>query len=45
MISLAHWQHPTTKVIDDLNVYKANGPYGIQAKMLKETSNDITETM
>ena len=27
------------KLLDDLNVYKANGPDGIPARMLKETSN------
>ena len=33
------------KVLDDLNVYKANGLDGIPAKMLKETSNEIMEAM
>ena len=33
------------KLLDDLNVYKANGPDGIPAKMLKEVSNEITEAM
>ena len=33
------------KLLDDFNVYKANGPDGIPARMLKETSNEITETM
>ena len=33
------------KLLDDLNVYKANGPDGILARMLKETSNEITEAM
>ena len=33
------------KLPDDLNVYKANGPDGIPARMLKETSNEITEVM
>ena len=33
------------KLLDDLNVYKANGPDGIPARMLKETSNVITEAM
>ena len=33
------------KVLDDLNVYKANGPDGIPAKMLKETLNEIMEAM
>ena len=32
-------------MIDDLNVCKANGPDGIPARMLKETSNKITEAM
>ena len=31
--------------MDNLNVYKANGPDGIPARMLKETSNEITEAM
>ena len=31
--------------LDDLNVYKPNGPDGIPARMLKETSNEITEAM
>ena len=31
------------KLLHDLNVYKANGPDGITARMLKETSNKITE--
>ena len=29
------------KLLDDLNVYKANGPDGIPARMLKETSNEL----
>ena len=29
------------KLLDDLNVYKTNGPDGIPARMLKETSNEI----
>ena len=33
------------KLLDDLNVYKPNGPDGIPARMLKETSNEITEAM
>ena len=33
------------KLFDDLNVYKANWPDGIPARMLKETSNEITEAM
>ena len=33
------------KLLDDLNAYKANGPDGIPARMLKETSNEITEAM
>ena len=33
------------KLLDDLNVCKANCPDGIPAKMLKETSNEITEAM
>ena len=33
------------KLLDDLNVYKANGPDVIPARMLKETSNEITEAM
>ena len=33
------------KLLDDLNVYKANGPVGIPARMLKKTSNKITEAM
>ena len=32
-------------LLDDLNVYKANGPDRISARMLKETSNQITEAM
>ena len=33
------------KLLDDLNVYKANGLDGIPVRMLKETSNEITEAM
>ena len=33
------------KLLDDINVYRANGPDGIPARMLKETSNEITEAM
>ena len=33
------------KLLDDLNVYKANESDGIPARMLKETSNEITEAM
>ena len=33
------------KLLDDLNVCKANCPDGIPARMLKETSNEITEAM
>ena len=33
------------KLLDDLNVYKTNGPDGIPARMLKVTSNEITEAM
>ena len=33
------------KLLDDLNVYKANGPDGIPARMLKETSDKIVEAM
>ena len=33
------------KLLDDLNVQKPNGPDGIPARMLKETSNEITEAM
>ena len=33
------------KLFDDLTVCKANGPDGIPARMLKETSNKITEVM
>ena len=33
------------KLLDDLNVYKANEPDEIPARMLKETSNEITEAM
>ena len=33
------------KLLDALNVYKANGPDGIPARMLKETSNKITDAM
>ena len=33
------------KLLDDLNVYKANGPDGIPARMLKETSDEIAEAM
>ena len=29
------------KLLDDLNAYKANGPDGIPARMLKETSNEL----
>ena len=33
------------KLLDDLNVYSANGQDGISARMLKETSKEITEAM
>ena len=33
------------KLLDDLSVYKPNRPGGIPARMLKETSNEITEAM
>ena len=33
------------KLLDDLNLYKANGPDRISARMLKETSNEITKVM
>ena len=33
------------KLLDDLNVYRTNGPDGIPARMLKDTSNEITEAM
>ena len=33
------------KLLDNLNVHKANGPERIPARMLKETSNEITEAM
>ena len=33
------------KLLDDLNVQKAIGPDGIPARMLKKTSNEITEAM
>ena len=33
------------KLLDNLNVYKANGPERIPARMLKETSNEIAEAM
>ena len=33
------------KLLDDLNLYKANGPDRIPARMLKETSNGIMKAM
>ena len=33
------------KLLDDLNIYKANRPTGIPARMIKETLNEITEAM
>ena len=33
------------KLLDDLNVYKANGPDGISARILKETANKSTKAM
>ena len=33
------------KLLDDLNVHKANGPDGIPARMLQETSNEIAKAM
>ena len=33
------------KLLDDSNIYKANEPDGIPARMLKETSKEITEGM
>ena len=33
------------ELLDDLNVYKAKGPGEIPARILKETSNEITEAM
>ena len=33
------------KLLDDLNVYKVNGPDGIPTRMLKESSNEIAEGM
>ena len=32
-------------LLDDSNIYKTNGPNGIPARMLKETSNEITEAI
>ena len=32
-------------LLDDLNIYKANRPNGIPARMIKETLNEITEAM
>ena len=37
--------HGVKKLLDDLNVYKANGPGGIPARMEKGISNEITEAM
>ena len=33
------------KLLDCLNVYTANGPDGIPARMLKKTSNKTTEAI
>ena len=33
------------KLLDELNVSKANGPDGIPARILKETANEPTEVM
>ena len=33
------------KLLDDSNVCKANGADGIPARMLKETSNELTEAI
>ena len=33
------------KLLDDLNVYKPNRPDGIPARILKETSKQVTEGM
>ena len=33
------------KLLDDLNVHKANGPDGIPARILQETSNEIAKAM